>query len=74
MRARLIRALDTLRKNKTAEARVAKLRKALLMLKGQLNGRSNNSFNASGNSLISIRETWMLDLLSPAALIRAFGG
>jgi hypothetical protein len=31
----------------------------------------NNSFNASGNSLIFIRMAWMLDTICPAALIRA---
>jgi hypothetical protein len=48
--ARLIRALDTLRENIGVEHRVMELRKADPMLNDTFKGRSNNSFNASGNS------------------------
>jgi hypothetical protein len=49
-RARLIRALDTLRKNKRAEPCVAQARKTNTALNDTLKGRSNNSFDASGIS------------------------
>jgi hypothetical protein len=54
--AALIRALDTLRENKIVESQVAKLRKTDAGLNAILDGRSNNSLNASGNSLDVIRE------------------
>jgi hypothetical protein len=54
--ARLIRALDTLRVNKTAKAWVMKLKKTCAELNDILIGRSNNSFNASGNSSDVIRK------------------
>jgi hypothetical protein len=52
--AALIRALDTLRVNKRVEHRVMKLRTASAELKAFNHGRSNNSFNASGMSLLLI--------------------
>ena len=69
--ARLIRALDTLRINKTAKARMMSLRNANAELSSFNQGRSNNSFNASGISSDVIRKDWMLLSILPAALIRA---
>ena len=51
MRARLIRALDTLRENKRVEHRVPTLRTASADLNDTIEGRSNNSFDASGISV-----------------------
>jgi hypothetical protein len=48
--AALIRALDTLRENKRVEPRVMMLRKADAELNDSSHGRSNNSFNPSGNN------------------------
>jgi hypothetical protein len=53
---------------------VAQLRTPDAELNGTINGRSNNSFNASGNSIAFIRKTWMLVSLCAAALIRALDG
>jgi hypothetical protein len=71
-RARLIRALDTLRGDKTAEARVAEFQTAHAELNDTFEGRSNNSLNASGMSL-DVVENLSLPQLLPAALIRALG-
>ena len=53
-RAGLIRALDTLRENKRVEHRVPTLRTASADLNDTIEGRSNNSFNRSGISLLVI--------------------
>jgi hypothetical protein len=53
---RLIRALDTLRMNKTAKACVVQTRRTEAALKAFDDGRSNNSLNASGISLDVIRK------------------
>ena len=50
--ARLIRALDTLRENKTAKVCVVLTRKPDAELNDILNGRSNNSLDASGFSAL----------------------
>jgi hypothetical protein len=63
--ARLIRALDTLRKNKTAEPCESQAGRANAALNGTSHGRSNNSFNASGISMDVIREIGCLSHCSP---------
>ncbi len=55
-----IPALDTLRETREAKACVVKLRKTDAELNDTIKGRSNNSFDASGNSSDVIREDWML--------------
>jgi hypothetical protein len=47
-------ALDTLRENKRVKHRVMKFRKPDAELNDTINARSNNSFNASGMSLLLI--------------------
>jgi hypothetical protein len=56
VRAQLIRALDTLRINKRVKHLVMQLRKANEALNDTIEGRSNNSLNRSGMSLIFIRK------------------
>jgi hypothetical protein len=54
VRARSIRALDTLRENQRVEHRVMKLSEVSAKLNDNINRRSNNSFNRSGISYIFI--------------------
>jgi hypothetical protein len=72
-RAGLIRALDTLWVTKRAGGRVAKRRKASAVLKDSIEGRSNNSFNASANQVALMREARFNSSARRAALIRALG-
>jgi hypothetical protein len=67
----LIRALDTVRENKRVELSMMKRRRTDAELNALIEGRSNNSFNASGRSLDVIRWDWMPLSILPAALIRA---
>src|SRR5207253_5294719 len=67
-------SVEPLRIHKTVELNVTKKTKLMRTLNGGIKWRPNNSFNRSGNSSPFIRETWMLDTIPPARLIRALGG
>src|SRR5207253_1161787 len=64
-------SVGPLRIHKTVELNVTKQTKLMRTLNGGIKWRPNNSFNRSGNSSPFIRETWMLDTIPLARLIRA---
>jgi hypothetical protein len=68
-----IRALDTLRIDRIVERRVVNLRTASAKLNDRITGRSNNSFDPTGNSPAFI-ENLLLAQVLPGGSIRAFGG